>query len=60
MVLEIGIKANILEIMGWESSDIVRFEKSWSANVLPEKYFGLILKNKIATIANYFKIIKML
>ena len=34
-------------------------EKSWPANVLPEKNFCLILKNKIATIANYFKIIKM-
>ena len=35
-------------------------EKSLPANVSPEKNFGLIFKNKIATIANYFKIIKML
>ena len=35
-------------------------EKSWSANVLPEKSFGIILKNKMTTIANYFTIIKML
>ena len=35
-------------------------EKSWPANVLPEKNFGLILKNQIAAIANYFKIINML
>ena len=35
-------------------------EKSWPANVLSEKNFGLILKNKMAAIANNFKIIKML
>ena len=35
-------------------------EKSWPANVLPENNFGLILKNQMAAIANYFKIIKML
>ena len=35
-------------------------EKYWPANVLPEYNFGLILKNKMAIIANYFKIIKML
>ena len=35
-------------------------QKSWPSNVLPEKNFGLILKNKMAAIANYLKIIKML
>ena len=35
-------------------------EKSWPANELPEKNFGLILKNKMFAIANYFKIIQML
>ena len=35
-------------------------EKSWPAKVLPEKNFGLILKNKMIAIANYFKIIEML
>ena len=29
--------------------------KSWPANVLPVDNFGLILKNKMATIANYLK-----
>ena len=35
-------------------------QKSWPSNVLPQKNFGLILKNKMAVIANYLKIIKML
>ena len=35
-------------------------QKSWPSNVLPNKNFGLILKNKMAAIANYLKIIKML
>ena len=34
--------------------------KSMPANVLPGNNFGLILKNKMAAIANYFQIIKML
>ena len=32
---------------------------SWSVNVLPVNNFGLISKNKMATIANYLKIIKI-
>ena len=28
----------------------------WRANVLPGKNFGLILKNRMAAIASYFKI----
>ena len=35
-------------------------QKSWPSNVLPEKNFGRDLKNKMAAIANYLKIIKML
>ena len=34
--------------------------KSWPANVLHVNNFGLMLKNKMAPIAYYFKIIKML
>ena len=30
-------------------------QKSRPSNVLPENNFGLILKNKMAAIANYFK-----
>ena len=35
-------------------------QKFWPSNVLPEKNFGLILKSKMAAIANHLKIIKML
>ena len=35
-------------------------EKSWPANVLLVVNFGLILKNKMAVIANYLEVIKML
>ena len=44
----------------WLQNVKTEHEKSWPANILPEKNFGLILKNKIGAIANYFKILKML
>ena len=44
----------------WLQNIKTEHEKSWPANILPEKNFGLILKNKMAAIANYFKILKML
>ena len=44
----------------WLQNVTTDHEKSWPANVLPAKNFGHILKNKMAAIANYFKIIKML
>ena len=34
--------------------------KSWPANVMPVKYFGLILKNKMAAIADCLRILKMI
>ena len=50
----------LLLLVLWLQNVKIDHEKSWPANVLPEKNFGLILKNKIAALANYLKIIKML
>ena len=47
-------------IIGAMVSEYKDNQKSWPSNVLPEKNFSLILKNKMAAIANYLKIIKML
>ena len=44
----------------WPQNIKTDHQKSWTSNVLLEKNFGLILKNKMAAIANYLKIIKML
>ena len=44
----------------WLQNVNTEHEKSQPANILPEKNFGLILKNKMAAIVNYFKILKML
>ena len=58
ITINILISPSILVL--WLQNVKTDHEKSWPANVVLEKTFGLILKNKMATIANYFKIIKML
>ena len=53
-------KTSSLLLVLWLQNVKTDHEKSWPANVLPEKNFGLILKNKMAAIANYFEIIMIL
>ena len=48
----------IIGAMALEYKD--RPSKVLTFTVLPEKNFGLTLKNKMASMANYLKIIKML
>ena len=55
----LGLVSPVL-LMLWLQNVKTEHEKPWPANILPEKNFGLILKNKMAAIANYFKIFKML
>ena len=52
-------KTSLLLVL-WLQNVKTEHEKSWPANILPEKTFGHILKNKMAAIANYFKILKIL
>ena len=49
----------LLPYYWWLQNVKTDHEKSWPVSVLPEKNFGLILKNKMAAIASYFKIIKI-